>query len=118
MNLDSVDLSGLENIISSLSDEDIEGLKGMAQALFSENQQQEKPQGKNESSASFSDFDFDSLSKIASIMSLLSNEQNDPRCDLLKAIRPMVSEEKKSKVDQAMKMLRLMSILPKLKELG
>lgn len=126
MNLDSIDPNSINEILSSLSDEDIEGLKNMAQSIFSQNEggeqnnqnfSQSPPQAGGFSSG-IPNFDFASMAKLASFMNLISNKQKDPRCDLLYALRPLLTDEKKPKVDQAVRMLELMSIIPKLKELN
>lgn len=114
MSLDGIGTEDIQNIISSLSDEDIEGLKNMAEGLFGSNTDSEKKQN----TSPLQGFDLSSFSKIASIMSLFSSPKNDPRCELLYALRPLISEEKRPKVDQAVKMLQIMAILPKLKEMN
>lgn len=114
MNLDGIDTSELESIVSSLSNEDIENLKNMAESLFGKEESKEQ----TKSAPSFSGFDFSSISKIAGIMSLFSSPKKDPRCELLYALKPLINEEKRPKVDQAVKMLQIMAILPKLKEMN
>lgn len=118
MNLDGIDLGSIGNILGSMSADDIESLKGVAQAMFSSGEtEKEKP--KNDPPKSQTpNFDFSSFAKIASVMNLLSSEQNDPRTDLLKALKPMLSGEKQAKVDEAIRMISLFAILPKIKELG
>lgn len=113
---DGFDLGAIGDILSSMSSDDIENLKGAAQSLFSS--APEKPKKPPESvNTSQGMPDFSSLAKIASIMSLLSSEQNDPRCNLLAALRPMLTEPRQQKIDQAVKMLHLLAVLPKLKEI-
>lgn len=114
MNLDEIDPNEIQSIISSLSADDIENLKNMAESLFGKEENKERPQN----SPSFSGFDFSSVSKIASLMSLFSSPKSDPRCELLYALKPLINEEKRPKVDQAVKMLQIMAILPKLKEMN
>lgn len=111
---DNFDLGSIGNLLSSLSAEDMENLKGAAQTLFSS---QEAPK-KEAPPPPQSNMDFSSFAKIASIMSALSAPQSDPRCDLLKALRPMLSSSRQQKIDQAIKMLQLLTVLPKLKELN
>lgn len=119
MNSDSLNADALGDIISSLSPEDIASLQSMAQSIFGGESKKEEPKKPPETPSPFqSGFDFASMAKIASIMSLFSSEQKDPRCDLLQALRPLVASEKQQKVDQAVKMLRLLSVLPKIKELN
>ena len=114
MNLDSIDPEELQSIISSLSNDDIENLRNMAESLFGKEESKEKQQN----APSFSGFDFSSVSKIASLMSLFSSPKNDPRCELLYALKPLIGEEKRPKVDQAIKMMQIMAVLPKLKEMN
>lgn len=113
MNLDSVDPGAIGDIISSLSNEDIENLKNMAESLFVEEEKKQK----QKSDGTFP-FDLSSITKIASLMSLFSSPQKDPRCELLTALKPLITEDKRPKVDQAIKMLQIMAVLPKLKELN
>lgn len=119
MNLDSIDLNMVNNIIGSMSPDDIESLKGVAQAMFSSGENKKEPPKpdppKEQPSAGF---DFSSISKIASVMNILSSEQKDPRTDLLKALKPLLSDDKKGRVDEAVRMLQLFAILPKIKELN
>ncbi|MCM1545210.1 MAG: hypothetical protein NC110_07925 [Ruminococcus sp.] len=122
MNLENINMESLNEVISSLSADDIEALSGMAQSLFSSadsvksnEEKSEKPKPQNDSSPAF---DFGSIAKIASIMEMFTGSSKDPRCDLLNALKPMLAEEKQDKVDQAIKMIKLISILPKIKELN
>ena len=57
------------------------------------------------------------LSKIAGVMKRL-NSGGDNRTKLLSSLRPLLSEERQKKVDTAIKLLRLIDILPYLKESG
>lgn len=124
MSPDGIDANAINDILSSLSEEDMENLKSMAQELFSSSPSSEKknqnspPPKQNRSTDAGSSFDFSDIAKIASLMNLISGDKNDPRYDLLRALRPMLSKDKQPKVDQAVKMLQLMSILPKIKEMG
>lgn len=55
----------------------------------------------------------------AAIMKLMSGlSQNDKNCELLIALRPLLSEEKRPKVDKAVKLLRLFNVYTELKESG
>lgn len=118
MNPDSFNADSLGDIISSLSPEDIASLQAMAQSIFGGEAKAEPKKPSTPPPPAPGGFDFASMAKVASIMSLFSTEQKDPRCDLLNALRPLVASEKQPKVDQAIKMLRLLSVLPKIKELN
>lgn len=120
MNIEDINMEEISQILSSLSDDDVEQLKGVAASFFpgqgtqSENQSKEKkPPGENGEQ-----LDFESMKKIMDIMKLLKSNVRDPRCDLLYALKPMLKKERQERVDQAAKMLQLLSVLPKLRELG
>lgn len=61
----------------------------------------------------------EALGAITRLMPLLSAaNQEDDTSRLLTALRPFLSEEKSRKLDSAKKMLRIMKLLPVLKEGG
>ncbi len=124
MDLGSLNMENIENILSSMSSEDMEMLSGMAQSLFSSMGQKEE---KEENSSSpekngnpFSSFniDFETLSRIMSIMEKLNRQPDDPRYNLLLSLKPMLSEKKQGKIDEALRIMSLLSLLPLIGELG
>lgn len=54
--------------------------------------------------------------KLAPIMSRISQEDDSTR--LLMALRPLLGEERRRKIDEAVKILRLMRLLPLLRDMG
>ena len=56
------------------------------------------------------------LLKILDIVSKFS--ENDKNMELLKALRPLLREENRQKLDRAAGIMRLMSILPLLRDSG
>ena len=121
MDLGSLNSDAIENIINSMSQKDIEDLTAMASQLFS---------GANSNSSSnpnssprpehndpIDGIDFDTITKIASVLGKLSSQPKDPGCELLTALKPMLSPERRHKADEAIKMMRLISLLPLLKDL-
>lgn len=58
------------------------------------------------------------LSMIMGIIGRLKNSKDDKRTALLSALKPNLSAEKQEKVDVAIKLLKLIEILPLLKESG
>lgn len=124
MNLENLNMDSINEVISSLSADDIEALQGMAQSLFSSSDDSgkqstaEKPKPQPQQQNEQPSLDFGSIAKIASIMGMFSGDAKDPRCELLGALKPMLAPDKQDKVDQAIKMIKLISILPKIKELG
>ncbi len=60
----------------------------------------------------------DEMQKIMHIVTMLKSKGNDSRTKLLLALKDNLSPPKKEKVDTAVKILRLIDILPLLKESG
>lgn len=56
------------------------------------------------------------LQKIMQAMQLFSQE--NPKVELLRALRPLLSEKRAKKVDDAIRIMQLMQVLPMLKESG
>jgi hypothetical protein len=110
------DLSAMLSGILS-SPESMEQLKTMAGSLFGGGQ--EKPAPVNQPAQS--GVPQVSAGEIAGLMkmaNLLKNNQTDSRCGLLLSLRPYLSEHRQKRVDDAVKILRLVSILPAVKDLG
>ncbi len=118
MDFGSLDIDNLENIINSLSQSDIEQLSDLAKS-FSGAQKEETKKGSSQNSNEQAGFDFDPqmLSKIMKIMNSFSKQRENPGCDLLRALKPMLSPEKQKKTDEAINILKMMSLLPLINEL-
>lgn len=58
------------------------------------------------------------LMNVMSLVSKLNTNSDDSRTSLLSALKPHLSEPKRDKVDTAIKILRLLELLPILKESG
>lgn len=56
--------------------------------------------------------------KIIKIINLIKSGRNDSRINLLSALKPHLSTERSSRVDKAISMLKIASVLPILKEEG
>lgn len=56
------------------------------------------------------------LGSLAPLLSQMKTEDNSTR--LLTALKPMISDERGAKIDQALKILQLMKVFPMLKESG
>lgn len=112
MDLGSLNLEGIENIINSMSQSDIEELSSLAGEFFSDKNKNDKPKEEQNQG-----FDFETITKIASVMSKLSSVPKDPACELLTALKPMLSPERRHKADEAIKMMQILSFLPLLNDL-
>ena len=123
MDLGSLNADAIENIINSMSQKDIEDLTAMASQLFSSPNSNPEPDSKPNSNPRpehndpTDGIDFDTITKIASVLGKLSSQPKDPGCELLTALKPMLSPERRHKADEAIKMMRLISLLPLLKDL-
>ncbi len=126
MNPASLNMENIEDILNSMSSEDIDMLKNAAQDIFSamgeKNSKKEKTvkQEKKESSGIFDGFspDIETIGKIMSLMEKLGRRLEDPRCTLLLSLKPMLSKRRQDKVDDAVKIISLLALLPFIEELG
>ena len=104
-------LSGILN-----SPEGMEQLKTMAGALFGE--QNATSAASHTKEESFPEISAGEIAGLMKMASLLKNNQTDHRSQLLLSIRPHLSEHRQKRVDDAVKLLRLIQILPAVKEAG
>jgi len=66
--------------------------------------------------SAFGNIDVDMLLKMGELLSKMS--EPDKNTELLLALKPHLSPEKQGKIDAAVKLSRMMSLLPLLKESG
>ena len=98
----------IENLLSSISDEDMARIKDLAKNLTSN--EEKKPQEKEK--ANFP-LDLNTMSKIMSAMNSMGKD--DYRTRLINDLKPMLSDERQKKADEAVKFLQLMEVLPLLR---
>lgn len=72
--------------------------------------------GNNNAQNSSPTLDFSMIEKIQNAMQMFS--QSNPNVDLLRALRPLLSQKRAKKVDDAIRIMQLIQILPMLKESG
>lgn len=118
------------SILSSLSTEDINNLKNVANSILGgsdgNGQKQEAKRENQDSKANMSTpkMDLSSLglpdmSQFSNLLPLLSAlNSHDEREDFICALKPLLSQERQHKADEAMKFIKLLSIIPLLKEKG
>jgi len=116
-------MDNLNDIISNLSADDINMLKGVASSILGEQANQPEPEKQNQSSSSmapanlgFDNIDFDMIMKAKSIFEKMNNTKNK-NVDLIMALRPHLSPDTQNKADQALRILKLFEVLPLLREL-
>lgn len=90
-----------------MSEDDIKQLQDTASAIFGGGQKSETNETKNNASM---------LSDIGKIGSMLSG--NDERTAFVEAMKPLLSEDRQQRADEVIKILRLIRLIPVLRESG
>lgn len=110
-----------EKLAELLNDpESLDRVKAMAESLMGGEKTQQQQASSPDLNSVFGDSGFDpaQITKIMSIMSRLKNSNNDSRSNLLLALKPLLSPPRREKVDTAIKLLKLIDMLPMLRESG
>ena len=105
----------IESLLSSISDEDMAKIKGIADSLMEKEAPKLKETEKKTESIPNLSIDADMMKKIMGLMGQFNKE--DYRTRLIEDLKPMLSDERRQKADEAVKFLQLMEILPLLKGL-
>lgn len=104
----------ISEILSSLSPEDMEQLKSVASSLMGSGQTEEKKE--HNQSVGNNIFNSDMLGNLSKISNAVSGD--DQRVALLKALKPMLSEQRQQKADEAIKIMKIIQLIPFLRESG
>lgn len=123
----------LNAILNSLTPDDIENLKQTAASVLGgmgggePPMQESQPKQKQEQTKfnlddllkNMGGLGMPDLSQLSAIVPILQafNSQ-DERLDFINALKPLLSEERQKKADEATKLVKLMSVLPLLRERG
>lgn len=105
----------INDILSSLTPDDIKNLKDTADSIFGTGSQQKQPEN-HSGGFDFGRIDPEMFSKLGSIISAM-NSDGGKRCRLIEALKPNLSPYRQKKADEAMQILKLMEILPLITEL-
>lgn len=106
-------MDNINDLLNSISPQDMERLKGVASSLINSKKESKKPEQSTDGiSALFGNDTANMLMKVATQM----NTDND-KTAFIKALEPLLSEERRTKAEEAMKFLRLMDALPLLRGL-
>lgn len=108
-------MESINDIISSLSAQDIENLRAAAENIFGSTESKEKSDNACANQSGMPDFssvlgDAGMMAKISSIMGMMN--KRDSRAELIAALKPLLSEKRRKRADDAMQMLKLFEILP------
>lgn len=107
-----------EKLASVLNDpESMERVRKMAENILGDKDEKPEPQTSALSDIS-SVLGANEMQSIIRIISQLKSSGNNPRTQLLNALKPHLSEPKREKVDTAIKILKVIEILPFLRESG
>ncbi len=117
-------MDNLNDIIASLSSDDINMLKGVASSILGEgssNSNSNSPAEENNSqnalsSLGFNGDDFSMIMKAKSMFDRM-NKTSNKNTDLILALKPHLSPENRNKADTAIRILKMFEILPLLKDL-
>ncbi|MBD8974364.1 MAG: hypothetical protein EGQ73_01350 [Clostridiales bacterium] len=129
-------MENINDIISGLSQDDIEMLKGVAQSILGGDGEQNRAAQSGDAAQStrqstgknappvqnlpaqlgISSADLNMMMKAKKIFDKM-NSASDKNTDLIMALKPHLSPENRNKADTAIKILRLFDALPYLKEL-
>lgn len=102
----------IEGLLSSVSDEDMAKIKSIAQSLMTNEKSNEEPVRQPEQIPNLP-VDGEMMKKIIGLMGQINKE--DYRTKLIHDLKPMLSDDRKKKADEAVKFLQLMEILPLLR---
>lgn len=105
-------MDNIGDILSSLSDDDMKALGDAARSLLGSAEQEQEQEGGGQG---FS-LDPTAMAKIAQIMGAMN--RRDSRCDLIAALRPLLSEPRRRRADDAIQLIKLIDLLPMIEELG
>ena len=105
-------MADLQEILSSISDEDMVKIKSIANSLLNNNQPTEtaKP---NQNIAPNFPLDEKMMGRIMTIMGQFNKQDN--RTQLIMDLKPLLNSDRQKRADEAVQFLRLMEILPMLR---
>lgn len=109
----------ISSLLSGLSDEDIQKLKAAAGQIFGESNNKEEKESRQpdfSGLSSLSGIDADMLGSVARFSSMLS--EPDDRCNFILALKPLLSEKRRNKADDAVMMLKFMKLISAMQENG
>lgn len=110
-------MDNINDILSSLTDDDIENLKAAAASLFENTESAEK---KADSASAMPDFgnllgNAQMMAKISSLMSAMN--KTDSRTRLIEALKPLLSEKRRKRADEAMQLMKLLELMPMISQI-
>ena len=105
----------IENLLSSISDDDIAKIKSIAESLTEKEDSKQIQEQKNSELIPDLPVDMNMMQKIMGLIGQFNKE--DYRTRLIQDLKPLLRDERKQKADEAIRFLQLMEVLPLLKGL-
>ncbi len=107
-----------EKLAGILNDpQSMERVRKMAESILGESEEKEEtPPNPIDDFSSL--LGIEDIGNIISIINRLKESGNDPKTQLLYALKPHLSEPRREKVDTAIKIIKLIEILPIIKDTG
>ena len=96
-------------LLSSLGEDDVKKLKEMASQFFGADEAKQPEQGSGAPGNALTGFDPGLLKSVAKMSSLMNAK--DPRCDFIVSLKPLLSEKRRRKADEAVMLLRVFRLL-------
>jgi len=116
-------MDNINDIISSLSAEDIEMLKGVAGSILGQSGEEakkaelpSKASSNQLASLGLNSEDFQMMMRAKTIFDRM-NASSSKNADLINALKPHLSPESRRKADNAIRIMKLFEVLPYLKDL-
>ena len=111
-------MDSINDILSSLTDEDMENLRAAAESLFSSKEEtSSQPPPSGSAMPDFSSIlgNAQMMAKISTIMGAMNKK--DDRTRLIEALKPLLSEKRRQRADEALQMMKLFELLPTLTQI-
>lgn len=93
----------------------LENIRNMAESMFGNSGNSDEEKSESPADNFIPDVD---ISKIISVISKIQNSKTDERSRLILALKPHLTPKRQEKADRAVKILKLLDILPLLQESG
>jgi hypothetical protein len=100
-------MEDLSSLLSSISPDDMEKIRSIASSIVPEISVPADAQMPSDAS------------KPSPLMSIMQGvNSSDEKSELIKALKPFLTDEKRARADEALRLLKLIKILPLLKEIN
>jgi len=106
-------MDNISELLGGMSEDDMKSLREAAQSMLGSSvgaDKGSKNEEKEDDPSPFSGIDPAMLMKLSSVMASMNKKDN--RSELITALKPHLSPDKRKKADEAIQLLKLLDILP------